>query len=417
MKLLFLLFNYLFSFSYALQGFYGLVGPNLPIASVNSLYSLFSGNGVIQGAFIHDKVVTPVLYPVPTEKQNYPRLPSSVTTLPFYLGLHTAGLLPNPIGVANTAFLQSGGKQYLMFERDLPYELDIDVPTQTIRTIGRKRIPGVTHLSGHSKVVGDQVHSLEYSICKQSVTLLTLNSDLELLKRKEIKTTYVPLVHDFVRCGESTLFSESPIHCSPNALLRGKFPIIMKGKQPTYIHQVLNDKTTRFYSPCSFFLFHYADAVETSDAIELYAPIYYHLDFDTVDVHGVYSKLRLDKRTCRISIQTTFELEKYNLDFPVQWKDYIILRNIQGRTINGFVFCKGLEVHRTLFLAMAVCGEPSIVEDTLVCLGYDDQFHSYLIQVDLNTNEIEYVNLNQTATLGFHSIFIKNDLFKVLYNS
>jgi hypothetical protein len=400
MKLFFLC---ILPISYALNGFYGLVGPNLPIASIHSLYSLFSGNGVIQGAFINDNVVTPVRYPVPTEKQNYPCLPSSVSTLPFYLGLHTAGLFPNPLGVANTAFLHTGGKHYLLFERDLPYEIQIDFPT--VRTIGRKRIPGVTHLSGHSKVVGDQVHSLEYSICKQSVTLLTLSADLELLKRQEIKTTYLPLVHDFVRCGESTLFTESPIQCSPNAFLRGKFPIVMHHKQPTYIHQVLNDKTTRFYSPLSFFLFHYADAVETHDAFELYAPIYYQLDFDTIDVHGIYTKIRLDKRTCRIALQTTFELEKYNLDFPVQWKEYIIMRNIQGRTINGFVFCKGLEVHRTLFLEMAVCGEPSIVEDTLVCLGYDAKFDSYLIQVDLNTNVIEYVNLNQTATLGFHSIF------------
>jgi hypothetical protein len=182
----------------------------------------------------------------------------------------------------------------------------------------------------------------------------------------------------------------------------------MQPNKPTYIHQVIDDKTTRFYSPLSFFLFHYADAVETHDAIELYAPIYYHLDFNTVDVHGIYTKLRLDKRTCRIALQTTFELKKYNLDFPVQWKDYIILRNIQGRTINGFVFCKGLEVHRTLFLDLSICGEPSIVGDTLVCLGYDAHFESYWIQVDLNTNEIEYVKMNQTATLGFHSIFKKS---------
>ena len=195
--------------SYALNGFYGIVGPNLPIASIHSLYSFFTGNGIIQGAFIDDHTITPVHYPLPTEKQKYPCLTSSVTTLPFYLGLHTAGLLPNPIGVANTAFLHTGGKDYLLFERDLPYEIKIEFPT--IRTIGRKRIAGVTHLSGHSKVVGNQVYSLEYSICKRSVTLLTLSDNLELLKRQEVKTTYIPLVHDFVRVGKSTLFTESPI--------------------------------------------------------------------------------------------------------------------------------------------------------------------------------------------------------------
>ena len=401
MKLFFIL-----PLSHALQGFYGIVGPNLPISSIHSLYSLFTGNGVIQGAFINQHNITPIRYLVPTEKTYYPCLSDScITTLPFYLGLHTIGMFPNPLGVANTAFLDTGNKKYLLFERDLPYEIQID-KQKTITTLGRKRIPGVNHLSGHTKVVGNKVHSLEYSIWKQSVSLLTLTPDLELLNKKEIKTTHIPLVHDFVRCGESTLFTESPIELSYKSFLHRKFPIVMNPSNPTYIHHVCDDKTTRFYSPLSFFIFHYATVEETRDAIEIYAPVYYKLDFNTIDVNGIYSKLRLDKKTCRIAIQTTFELEKYNLEFPVIWKDYIILRNIQERTINGFVFCKGLDVHRTLFLPMAICGEPSIVEDTLVCIGYDAQFEAYLIQVDLNTNEIEYDKLNQTATLGFHSIFI-----------
>ena len=130
------------------------------------------------------------------------------------------------------------------------------------------------------------------------------------------------------------------------------------------------------------------------------------MNFDTINIHGIYSKLQLDKQTKTIRIESTDELKKYNLDFPVKWKEYTILRNIKGRTINGFVFCKGLTIHRTLFMLMSICGEPSIVEDTMICIGYDKQFSSYLIQVDLNTNAMEYVKLNQTATLGFHSIFM-----------
>ena len=380
-------------------GFYGLVGPNLPIASIHSLYSFFTGNGIIQGAFIqHD--ITPVQYLVPTEKMKYSC--NSITTLPFYLGLHTLGVIPNPIGVANTAFLNTGSNQYLLFERDLPYEIAIDVSTNTITTLGRKRIPGVTHLSGHTKMFGNHIYSLEYSIWKQSVTLLTLTSELTLLHREEIKTKYIPLVHDFIRFGESTLFTDSPIQWSIRSF---NFPIEMT-QQPTFIHQVQDGKTTIFKSSLSFFIFHYAHVIETSDAIELYAPIYYHLDFNTIDIHGIYSKLRLDKHTQTIDIESTAELEKYNLDFPVKWKDYIILRNIQGRTIDSFVFCKELSIHRILYMLMPICGEPSIVDDTLICIGYDKHFSAYLIQVDLNTNAMECIQLNQTATLGFHSIFI-----------
>ena len=56
-------------------------------------------------------------------------------------------------------------------------------------------------------------------------------------------------------------------------------------QQPTFIHQVQDGKTTIFKSSLSFFIFHYAHVIETSDAIELYAPIYYHLDFNTIDIH------------------------------------------------------------------------------------------------------------------------------------
>ena len=386
-------------------GFYGLVGPNIPIASIQSLYSFFTGNGIIQGAFIHQSV-TPIQYSIPTEKTKCSFLKdTSICTLPFYIGLHTLGITPNPIGVANTAFINTGNKQYLLFERDLPYEIQIDVPNQQITTFGRKRIPGINHLSGHTKVVDNRVYSLEYSIWKQSVTLLTLTPNLELVKCQEIKTNYIPLVHDFVQCGKSTLFTNSPIQLSISSLLKKQFPIIMTNKS-TFIHQVHSDGITTYTSPHSFFIFHYANVVETSDAIELYAPVYYHLNFDRIDIHGIYSKLRLDKYSKTICITSTPELEKYNLDFPVKWKEYTILRNIKGRTITEFVFCKELTIHRTLDMPMAICGEPSIVENTLVCIGYDENFNSYLIQVDLNTNEMEVENMNQTATLGFHSIFI-----------
>jgi carotenoid cleavage dioxygenase-like enzyme len=385
-------------------GFYGLVGPNLPIASIQSLYSMFTGNGIIQGAFIHD-TISPIQYLIPTEKTKWCK-ETSITSLPFYLGLHTLGIVPNPIGVANTAFIDTGNKQYILFERDLPYEICIDVSNQQITTIGRKRIPGINHLSGHTKVVGNRVHSLEYSIWKQTVTLLTLTPHLELVKRQEIKTNYIPLVHDFVQCGDTTLFTNSPIQLSMSSFIKGKFPIIMTNKS-TFIHQIHSDGTiTTYTSQHSFFIFHYANVVETPDTIEIYAPIYYQLNFETIDIHGIYSKLQLDKQTKTIRIESTDELKKYNLDFPVKWKEYTILRNIKGRTINGFVFCKGLTIHRTLFMLLSICGEPSIVEDTMICIGYDAQFSSYLIQVDLNTNEIEYVKLNQTATLGFHSIFM-----------
>ena len=71
-------------------------------------------------------------------------------------------------------------------------------------------------------------------------TLLTLTPELTLLHRQEFKTKYIPLVHDFIRCGESTLFTDSPIQWS---IRSWKFPITMT-QQPTFIHHVQDGKTT-----------------------------------------------------------------------------------------------------------------------------------------------------------------------------
>ena len=63
-------------------------------------------------------------------------------------------------------------------------------------------------------------------------------------------------------------------------------------------------------------------------------------------------------------------------------------------------------IRKTLFLLLSICGEPSVVNDKLLCIGYDTYFNAYFIVIDLEDNSMEQMNLNWTATLGFHSIFI-----------
>jgi carotenoid cleavage dioxygenase-like enzyme len=400
MKFIFLLF----SICHAFNGFYGIVGPNVPIPKINTLYQLFTGNGIIQGAFIENNTITPVQHIIQTEKLKYSDT-TSIYKLPFYLCLHFLQLFPNPLGVANTAFFSIPPNQYILFERDVPYKINID--KKQIHTLGRIPIRRVNHISGHTKLKNEIVHSLEYSIVKKTVSLLFLTTKFELMHKTNIKTKYIPLVHDFLILKNSTLFADSPIYFSFRALLQN-FPILVNKTAPTYIHVVNRLDQTIYTFNSSFFIFHYAYGLETNETIEIYAPVYYDLNFSTIHIHGIYSKLLLDKQTKQIRIDSTLKLEQYNLDFPVKWKEYIILRNIQDHKINGFVICKGLNVTRCISMpyGMAVCGEPSIVNDTLVCIGYDLLYSSYLIKYHLLNETFEIYPLNFNATLGFHSIFI-----------
>ena len=232
MKFIFLFF----SICYALNGFYGIVGPNVPITKINTLYQLFTGNGIIQGAFIENNKITPVQHIIQTEKLKYSDT-TSIHKLPFYLILHFLKLFPNPLGVANTAFFSIPPNEYILFERDVPYKINIDMHKKQIQTLGRTPIRSVTHLSGHSKLRNNMVHSLEYSIVKKTVSLLFLTTMFDLIYKITVKTTYIPLVHDFLILKNSTLFTDSPIYFSFRALIQNKFPILIK-PAPTYIHVI-----------------------------------------------------------------------------------------------------------------------------------------------------------------------------------
>lgn len=371
------------SFTSALQGFYGIIGPNIPIPKINNLFQLFTGNGIIQGVFIENDTITPIHHKIKTN--------------PFH-----------PIGVANTAIIQLQHKQYALFERDLPYQINIDFAKKQIHTIGRKHIRGVHHISGHSKLHKGVVHSLEYSILRKSVSLLFLTPDFELIQKHRIHMNYIPLVHDFLTMQNTTIITDSPIQFSLSLLLQKKFPIHLNALLPTFIHVMDRiEQKTVYTCNTSFFVFHYAYGIETEDQIEVYAPIYYQLNFSTIHIQGIYSKLVLYKKTREITIESSAELEKYNLDFPIVWNEYCILRNIEGHKINGFIVCKGLTVHKTIWLPLAICGEPSIFNDKLLCIGYDIHYSSYFMVVHLIEETIVYYPLHTNATLGFHSVFFE----------
>ena len=73
-----------------INGFYGLVGPNVDFRNVTSLFELFTGNGVIQGVFIDNGEMTFTNHIINTERYKFEKK--------FYflfLGLHKSYLIRN----------------------------------------------------------------------------------------------------------------------------------------------------------------------------------------------------------------------------------------------------------------------------------------------------------------------------------
>jgi hypothetical protein len=408
----FLSFLYFLSFTHALHlpnGFFGMIGPHTKTAS--SLYELFTSNGIIQGVFIQDSFLTPVFHVIETEKvcseknkskkkkkEDKSKKEEKEKLSLLGMLLSQSGIFPH-MGTANTAVLSVHDRDYALFERDLPYEVRIDCVAKTVSTVGKVRVPHV-HALAHSWH-DTLVRSHTYSLLHQTVTFLDLDASFRVLRKATFRTRYVPLAHSHLRVRDHYVFTDSPLFFSWKHCFQGKFPFILE-PQPTYIH-VTPDVYT---SPETFFIFHYASLVETPDAFILLAPLYETLDFSTVTLYGKYRRLVLHKGNKTITMEKNHALETYNLDFPVHWKDYILLRNLDlsTQTINGFILCDGLTIMKEFWLELSILGEPFIENDSILCFAYN-QTGTYFVHLSiLNGTQQEY-EVDLPGTLGFHSFF------------
>jgi hypothetical protein len=196
-------------------------------------------------------------------------------------------------------------------------------------------------------------------------------------------------------------------------LIEGKIPVAFDNTKPTFIHEICRKTGFKktYKTNKSFSIFHYAKIIETDKQIKIFAPIYDDLNFSRLDINGKYRCLILDKQMKSIEIQKNEELEKYNLDFPIKWRDSIILRNIENNRINGFIICRELEIQDRIFLKnISICGEPQVYDDgyfsRIICFGYDEHMKGYFILIDPENGKVFEFLLNDKMNIGFHSIFI-----------
>lgn len=448
-------------------GFFGMIGPRGVDVFQHpspSLYELFSGDGIIQGVFIEPSteangqpVVHPVHHRIQTQRTRSPFASWKLNTLNtlFFAGIQwITGNRINLLGAANTHILTNTPTPpstnthtlYALYERDLPYEIQIHWTKRSIETAGRIPVPEspINYLSGHTKPVGKTfLVSVEYHVLRRQIRFHILRRPFLPIQTITLPTTYLPIVHDFAFTPDTDelVWVESPFRF----LLQKKkllgMPVGLDEQKPTLIHV-----GSQVYSiPASFALFHFAHIEETPEKIRLYAPIYDRLHFadDVRTLSGKYRCLCIHKLSQQVVWEVNPELEHYNLDFPVKFtsggdggyateegsdsyaaeddgggyaaeETLIVLRNIDDQThrMNGFVVCHGLQIVQKLFWEnRTVLGEPVVVrsrENKPLLLFFAVSNHTTcLVQYDLDKNSLEEIPLNMPFTMGFHSFFLK----------
>jgi hypothetical protein len=408
-----------------INGFYGLIGPDINKTDVKTLYDLFTGNGNVQGLFFKDGRITYVKHFIRTERivyeESHGKIPNHLFLNAVLMCFNKINLFPNILGLANTALLNINEKIYALFEQDSPYMIDVNFKDHSVKTVKKIPIHEVRHFSAHSKynATSKTIDTIDYDAVTNLATYYQLGSDFQILKKKDIRTTYIPLVHDFVSLDNFIIFCDAPMLFNMQNMSNIKIPITFYKNKNTFIHII--DKNTlavkKIEIDDSIYIFHYADYKETEKTIEIFASLYENIDYGTIDIKGRYRKIVIDKESYAISVTKNPLLEKYNVDFPVKFENKQILLKNNNNSINGFLVCDGLQIIKDCCLSDNLCiaGEPKVIYiekiPYFISFAYSYKTdNGYFLLVNLQNYKQIKIPLNENINIGFHSIFIDNDL-------
>jgi carotenoid cleavage dioxygenase-like enzyme len=411
-----------------INGFYGLIGPNIDMDSnIDSLFELFTGDGIIQGMFFNKGNLTFVKHLIKTEKvlfeEKVGRIPNNFILTMFLIFLNKIKLFPNIMGMANTAILNIKNKNYALFERDYPYLINVDLEKKEVSTVKKVHIGAFQHFSGHSKTTSNgNIETIDYKIQNNLVNYYLLNNEFNVKYSVKIKFNYVPIIHDFCSNDDLLVVTDAPLVYKIQNIFTKKVPITLDCTKETFIHVYDKRKKSlkKYTYEKGFYILHYAYIKDKKETIEIYASHYNEFDFTNVNIKGNYRMIEINKVTKKVYLHTNAELEKYNLDFPILFEDKIISRNYENRRINGFVITKDLQFYKELFYENKhICGEPSVmyIEKTPYLIFFNIEFseetknyNNFLSLVNLKNYGVIDIKLGSNLNLGFHSIFLKNSL-------
>lgn len=398
-----------------INGFYGLIGPDVNVSKINSLYDLFIGNGVIQGIFFNDGNVTFVKKFIKTEKLIHDEIFHSFHFYKIFNKIKNINILfPNILGLANTALFNVNKKVYALFERDRPYLLDIDFINKDILTKSKVKIKDVYHFSAHSKIKKDIIETIDYKIFERKVTYHKLDNNFNSIFKKDFNMVYIPITHDFLSTEKSIIIFDFPLKIDIKNIFKKRVSVLLDLNNPTIIN-VMNKETKiieKYIINESFYIFHFADYYENDDTIEIYASIYKKLDFSSLNLEGKYRKIIINKKNKKVHIEKNMDLENMNLDFPVKYQDKVILRNSFNNTSNEFIICKNLTIHKKIIIPeKCICGEPTvkIIDGEPYLFSFLMGYKNSLIIINLVNYSVINLQIKNELNIGFHSIFIKNN--------
>jgi hypothetical protein len=404
-----------------INGVYALIGPDIDINKVSTLFDLFVGDGIIQSVFFENGELTYSRNYIRTEKllleERIGKIPKNIGYYLLFGILNKMKLFPNFLGLANTAILKIKDETYALYERDMPYLIKFDFLQKKVNTIRKVIVPDMTYFSAHSQYnpMTKTIDTIEYDMMTNHVHYNQLTNYFTLLKTKSIIMEYLPIVHDFLKTEYKIVVVDSPLIIDFKNLLKKKVPVILDNKKKTIIN-VLDKRTlhiNRYYVNEGFYIFHYADYKEDDKVIEMYASLYNTLDFSDLNITGKYRKIIINKETRVVEIIKNAELEELDLEFPVKFENKVILRSNENRRTNGFVICQELTIIKKLiFSDKFFAGEPAVhyIENKpyLISFAFDENYEkkSFLIIINLTTYETIEIPINESLTLGFHSQFI-----------
>ena len=407
-----------------INGFYGLIGPNFYMDNnVESLYDLFTADGVIQGVFFDKGELTFVKHFIKTEKLEFEekngKLKDNFIIRIILIIMNGLNLFPNMMGTANTAIINIKNKNYALFERDYPYLININLRDKEVSTCKKIHSKNFHYFSGHSKVINDdKIETIEYKIYNKIVNYYLLKEDFSIIDKIKINFNYVPIIHDFYSSDNFLILIDSPLMYKLSNLLGKKIPIILNNKKETLIHIIDKKKKlkTSYVYDKGFYIFHYALIKEKNDTIEIYGSLYDELDFSSINLKGNYRMIEINKKNKNVKVHKNKDIEKYNLDFPIIFNDKVISRHYEDRKIPGFIITKDLEIEKILFYENKyICGEHNIIYiDKVPYLLFfnvekrDNKKLNLLTLVNLITYTKIDIDIKTTLSIGFHSIFLNN---------
>jgi len=406
-----------------IKGFYGLIGPNVHyhnFKNVTSLHELFSGNGIIQGVFFDDGKIYFVKHLINTEKvafeKKYGMIPKDPFILFLFFILNKLNVLPNFMGVSNTAFININDKIYTLFERDYPYLIDINFKNKTIETVGKQKINCLEHFSAHSKFCNDVhvIETIDYKMNNNIINYFKLSKNFNLIQQLNIKLKYIPIIHDFYSYNNKLIIVDSPVIYDFKNMFKKQLPIVIDKKKKTYIY-VINKITYNIESYCldeSFYIFHYVNVDEDNEYIKIYACVYDSLDFNSIDFEGKYRMIKINKTDNTTYVYKNEILENFNLDFPIKYEDKYIMINTNNKVMNGFIIVKDLQFYKKIiFKNKNICGEHKVIY--IKNIPYLIFFNvvenkNFISLINLKNYDIIDIDIPEQLKLGFHSIFLHN---------